>query len=479
MEAGPLVLAAMLVLPLLAGLGVLRAMRIDGRDDALALLGWAWAAGALATGVVLLAWLALGLPLVPWGPSVLVWLLAAWMLKRRPRGAGAPPAPTPATSAPAPERALLGAVVVLALALCGLRMLDALSTLVALPDEATIWAGRAKALWHAGALDAGYGELARRGAPLFHADYPLLDTLLQTWTFVLADGVLHAENRLPVQLCMVALVLVAAAALRQQVRPAVAAALLAALVLTEPVRELTRFAYADHMVALGLLVAVDGWLRWLREGRARFWRLAMLGLALAVASKNEGLLIGMAFGAGILVAAAARVPLPRPGRALGWVAAPVAAALVHAAVNLAFGFRNDLLATHASGTVWELLPARLLERGGLVAARFLEYGALDVRHAGGLLAGWALVTLAHPRRALRACGVAPALALALALTGLALVYAGTPWDVDWHVGLSLSRVLFQLVPAAAVLLAAALAAIFPRLAAGRAQGASRSPSNVV
>ena len=84
--------------------------------------------------------------------------------------------------------------------------------------------------------------------------------------------------------------------------------------------------------------------------------------------------------------------------------------------------------------------------------------------ASNLLIGlsWAAMLL-FPIRLLKSRAGAPMLALLAVPLGFFLVYVGSFQEIRWHIHTSLYRVFFDIVPATALWLAAALAVIFPRL----------------
>jgi hypothetical protein len=442
-------LASLLLLPLLAGAGLLRGLGLRLADDPLGAAAWCALAGGLATALVLAACVALGAPLDARlvGPLLAtLGLLSAWA------GRGRFPA------AHAPRRAghgrlerLFLALVVATLVLATLaRILRASQRALALGDEARIWALKALLLLDTGGLNADY---AQRSAAYgdSHADYPLLDPLLQLWSLVHARAPLWIEPRFPVQVFALALVLALASALRQWLRPAAAATVLLIAYFVDPNLELTSTANADQMAALGLLVAVDASLRWRRTGEARWARLGALALALLVGAKNEGALLALALVAGHATACLVgrrRTALPSL-RALRWLACPLAVFLASRAVNAYLGFENDLATTAAPG----ILLARAGERLGPLLAFFARLFFQRPRENAGLFGLLLVLSLLVPWRLLRPRLRPLTLCLWAALAGWVLVYLATPHDLRWHLATSAARVTYQALPALCVWLA--------------------------
>jgi len=289
------------------------------------------------------------------------------------------------------------------------------------------------------------------------------------------------ENRWLVQLCDVALFVAVAGAVRRLL-PAWMAAVFASLVLLEPeFQNLCRTAYADGMVALGLVVLLDGWLRFRATGDRAMLGLAGLGLAFALWSKNEPMLYLVS----LAIAASCAAGLRRfgPARAVAGAAArhrpldllallPAAAVVLNTAMwNRRFGLQSDLFGHNPTGkSMFELMAEQWPER---VPALILEAChallALDHTHAAFALVLFALVLV--PRITLGSLAV-PTLALLGALVGLHLVYVGSFLELRFHLDTSHRRVTFQLLPVAVVL----LAAIARGVADDRATGHTADPS---
>ena len=225
--------------------------------------------------------------------------------------------------------------------------IDGNDKIVVLGDGANIWAAKAKAVHAAGGLNEEFRERTGRRAPVYHKDYPLLNPMLQVWVFAHAGEITQVANRVPMQLFMIAMLLALAAALRRQVHPLVAAALLFVLATTLPMmRFLAQWAYADHMVAMGFLVMIDAW--WLRRRTRddRAFVLLMMAIGFTLWSKNEGLLLLTAGGGAALIALGARWKRrelqPVRGLRWSWIALPIGIMVAHRAINSHFGFENDL-----------------------------------------------------------------------------------------------------------------------------------------
>ena len=457
-----LVLLAVVAGPLAIGALLLRRLGLCCRDDRTGFVAWAWLVGCLLLGAaVQLAVVARvppawwwGLPLVPAALAGLGWRKAAPAPPRAKAAAG---------SAPFSVFVIAGGLFALWFVLAGMDRpcIEA--------DEGNIWALKAKSL-----LVDFPGRFAAEQRWNLHPDYPQLNPLLQAWVLALAgaDDFVHFENRWPIQLCDVALFVATAAALRHRLPWHIAAGL-AALVLLEPeFQSLCRTAYADGMVALGLVVALDASLRY-RDGGARghAW-LAGLGVAFSLWSKNETMLYVACAAVAAVIARAWVRPRPR------WLSAANLTLLVPGAAvvlftvgwNVRFGLANDLLGanqTHGKEglSMFDLALVQWRERVPAMLGEAWQ-AALSLEHVHALFAVLLAAALLVPRVALGARLAVPTLALAGSLLGLHAVYVGSHLDLRVHLDTSYLRVLFQLVPVAIVL----VGAIGATVVAGRGNG---------
>ncbi|HTE06087.1 MAG TPA: glycosyltransferase family 39 protein, partial [Planctomycetota bacterium] len=513
------------------------------RDEPLAFTGWAWMTGCTWIGLVSFGWLIGGGSVWSLGPatwtalSLLPAAVCAVPLARRgARGraanamsaasesagsvsatlvsaASAPVSAAERTTAcaatrrdasPRWERVLFAACLAFALVSVADRIVLAGTRVVASGDEGSIWTAKARALWTAGGLDARFAELAHREFGIWHQDYPPLDPLLQVYAAQLAGRPLDFENRLPVLLFLPALLLLLAGALRRCARPALAGLLLVAFATCTMTVDVAQQAYADALVAVGMLALLESVRRWRREGTTAWLALASVAATALVFSKNESrmLLLAAALGGAAAwwahrraagtreqVEGSVRVDLRVERRPHGaapvrlraadavWLLPPLAVLVAITAVNARFGFANDLLASSDGRGPLE----RLAGQGAGRVAEVLRLcaGALlaACRDSSLLVAGCALLVLLFPRHLLapRAPGeVRPdrsawSLTLLLAACGYLLVFLGTPLDVAWHVRWSVPRLCFQLLPVAAVCLAAGLTWLLRRAGSAGAQ----------
>jgi hypothetical protein len=208
------------------------------------------------------------------------------------------------------------------------------------------------------------------------------------------------------------------------------------------------------LAALALLALAD---RARAEGAGPGGLVALAGLAagLAAWTKNEGTLLALAVVTAWLatrVVVAGRRALRDAGPLVGGLLAPALAGL---AFRLLLAPPSEMVAPLDLGTLLGRAsdPARLVLVVSAMARGLASFGggvvAAPVLGAAYLvLAGIDLTPSSRP------AVVATGLALALSLTGLALVFLVlTPYDLDWHLGTSLWRLLYQLWPATVLLLA--------------------------
>jgi hypothetical protein len=479
-SAFPLELGPVLLAPLLLGVVILRALGLAWRDDRLGFLGWAYALGCVPVAAVTLGWLAVGRPFAGalLAPALCVaGALSAVRLRRRP---GLPPAPPPAPRVSAPVakgrvaeewafRGVLAAVLVLVVVRC--LALDGAP--VGYGDEAEIWASKAKALFAAERLDERFA--LRASLFVQHADYPLLNPLLQVGVFAAVDGITHVANRIPVQVFALALAAAAASALRRRVRPGVAALLLLAFFGQGTLLQYLGAVEADLMLAVGILIAGDAWLRWAETRDVRWWRLAATALALVVWSKNEGAMLALVLGIAVVVASPRRIAPAT--RALWWLAAPVLLLALTKALNAHFGFANDLFDTTKSGlTLPQRLSANFGDRAGTVVGWFTTEELLSAR-SRGLCAFAVALGAIHTRRLVPTRALVPLLAMLGALAVYALIFVATPHDLPWHLATAARRTVFHTTPFALLAIATVVPPGWPlRAASSDARRTSPTPT---
>lgn len=450
-----LALCSVLFVPLLLGAGLVQLCGLRWRDDPLAYPVWCALAGGLGTAALVFAWSWLGWPydarLI--APLLLGLGAACGWLGRRTRRSPAHTLAPAARRPPRLETAFLLVVVLLLTCSTLVRVLRASSAAIALGDEASIWTRKAQLLFDAGGLNDAFG--ARALLDGIHLDYPLLNPLLQVWTFAHARTLLWVEPRFPIQVFALALVLAQAAALRRVLRPGAAAVVLVLVYFVDASMELTYTATSDLMVALGVLVAADAGLRWMQSRDEAWARLFFLALAFSVGAKNEGALLVLCFfAAGAVCVLLSRSARHRPRlRLLAWAALPLVVFGASWLTNLRFGFRSDI----ATASAPRVLVERFQERIGPLLAFFSRLFFLRPRENAGVFAALIGLGLLAPLRVLRGRARPLTLLGFFALAGWTLVYLSTPHDLEWHMISSGARVTYQMVPTLGLWLALVLA----------------------
>lgn len=448
--------------PLLLGFSIVRALGLDGRADRLAAAGYAYVAGAFATGLVLVAWLIAGLPLDRWLLNgVLAAAAAVVELAGRRRSRPSAPAalaePVPfAGAAPWKQAVFWIAFGTSVAVVCDHALLASLRPVFD-SDEAFIWSPRAKVLFHAGGMNEAFRAEILESTPdsadvVSHKDYPLLNSLLHLLVYVDAGRITDFENRLPMQAFGLALVCIAGAALRRLAGPLVAAAMLVMLISETPVAYSFRFSMADGMVSVGLLCAADCLLRETSTKDPAWARMGGLSLAFLAWTKHEGALLA--------VFVAVLVLLFSRRRAAVWLVPPALVVAMTWAINQWFGFQNDLLQSGtAEGPIWPKLLAPFDERGRMIAAWFWRDYA-GAPKASRLLLFPLVLAPFHPAVRERRVLFAAALALLLAIAADLWIFASTPRPFEWHWGTAGVRVLSQLNPAIALVVGGMAGAVF-------------------
>jgi hypothetical protein len=426
--------------PALLGIAVLRAIGLRFHDDRLGYVAWIWPAGCLALCMALFVYLLCGVEPGRWWWSAPLFALLAMALLAAGRRAA------PAGAAPPPVgRGYLALALALS-AWCLLFVVAGAALPVVNGDEGNIWSLKAKSL----VLDWFTGEFAQAQRWNLHPDYPLLNPLLQAWVHSQTDRIAQFESRWLVQGCALSLLLATAAALRARLPARHAGLLLLLLPFARPFVQASQTAYADGMVALGVLLALDGALRFCADGRAAWAWLAAIGGAFALWSKNEATLYLAAAAGAVLVWLALR--RPRTGglvrRLLPAATLPLLVLAAQRLFNRHFGLQNDLFGANPGGqTLLSVIADQFGTRAPAVLAR-----AGRVLFASGephALFGVLLLAPLLWRRAAFARELLPVwLWLAASLAGLHVVYLGSFLPIEFHLDTSYVRVLFQLLPAA-------------------------------
>ncbi len=310
-------------------------------------------------------------------------------------------------------------------------------------DAWAIWNLRAKflaqqdATW-TGAFSAYLSDLP--GTFATHPDYPLLLSgyIGRSWalTHSIGDTSVSAAVSALFWAATIAAIVAGLAVVRSATTAMVGGLILlanATFALNAPTQ------YSD--VPLGFFM-LSTFVLLLSGGRA----LALAGFAMGCAAwtKDEGLLFAAVTSAALLV----RFPLRQFGMFATGAALPVAATL-YFKIFLATGPGSWGPLTFASAMKQIGEPARYQQ---IIAAFWKEGVAMGAPAIAVLVLG---VLLGISRSQLRSPTMQAALAVcALMLLGQFGVYVVTPFDLAWHLGTSLGRVLTQLAPGMTFLLVA-------------------------
>lgn len=458
MSLGWLELLGLLGIPLAAGVGVLAWLRLPVACARLAWLAWAWVAGCLALGLFLYAWVHAQAPLsrAPLVFGALAFALLASGLRRL-RSTPACAIGDAVANAPGWERWLWRASVLAITALALSRVAASCAVPVMEGDEANYWTLRAKLLWHHGGIGTAFLADSVDTELIYHPAYPFFNSLLQLWSFCWAGGIDSFAARLAILACGPALWLALAGVLARCARPCLGALLLWLVALLPMSQTASRFAESDLLSALGMVVALDGWLR-VRGGRREGWRVLALGCAFFLWAKNEGALWIAAAAAGALVAAflpgGARLAALRPRRAWLWALVPALCVGLTLGYNAYHGFSNDLTSGDYRGKgMLSLLVEQLPARTAPVIAWFARNVWFDAASTRYAFLALLVLLVTRPAWLRRPELNAPVLAFLFACLGLLLVYVATPHPIPQHLETSAHRVAWTLVPIALVLVA--------------------------
>lgn len=429
--------------PTLLGALVLRSFGVRMRADFLSWCAWVWPCGCFALAASL--WLATvcGVP-SQWWAAVPLLLVVGLLLVRVSRVELLlfPSAPRPSVA--------LQLALLLAVALFAGHAITATGYPCLVGDEANLWATKAKSLF----VDWPMGEFRAAQHHTPHPDYPLLNPLLQAWIYAAEGQVTHFENRWPVMACGLSLVFAVAAAVRRLAGDSVAAVLVVALVCEPEHAHMSTTAFSDGMVGLGLVLALDGFLRERDGSRCAHRAIGALGAAFALWGKNEATMyLGIAVAAFVFDALRRR-ELPRLGRAAPWLALPVGLVVCQIVWNRWFDLHNDLFGEGGpQGSVPQLFVAQFSERAWPTLEAAVR-AIFDPRRLHFVLALPYVALLLAPRAALSRRMFAPTCAIAGAVVVLHLIYIGSYLLLEFHLATSQLRVLFQLVPVCLVWTAA-------------------------
>lgn len=391
--------------------------------------------------------------------AVLAALLAAWIRRRRreprPRSARVIRIPDTTQRGPRWIRPLL-------LVVFGLLIVVSTATFAARSaarphggwDATTIWNMRARFLFRG--ADQWRAAFSDQLGVWTHTDYPVLlpGSIARAWTAIGDDTTLvPALVAALFAAATVGLLVAAVTRLR-----GLDQGLMAGIVLLGS-RTLARQGatqYADIPLGLFVLAALVSIALWQEESeQGPYLVLSGLCVGLAAWTKNEGLLFLLVFLLGFAyVSLGPRWNGPvswRPLRALAVGLLPVLALVV--------GFKwliaptNDLVAAFTPGDALRQLTD--LERYALVAASF----GMETYRFGGWLVSMPLVLSAYlliiglsPSARPRPALLLGAICLTLLLAGYFAVFVLSPHDLDWHLEVSLYRLILHVWPALLFLL---------------------------
>lgn len=433
------VAANCVVVPALAGRALLSRLGLGAAPGAVVLCCHGYVVGQALAAVLIALWLLTGQAV----PGMVIPLLLLGVACCRRRRAATPPAPSARWS---PWLRFAAAFAVVAFVAACLRT-DAMP--IYHGDEGEIWAGKAKVLY-----GHPMGPLAAALPLVANPDYPCLNPLLQVGTFAVSGRVLHAENRLPLQMFGVVALLLLAGGVASRARQWIAVAAVLACAATLPTGAATT-AYSDTMVACTLLATVDALIRWRDDGDPAWWRVACISAGALLASKNEGLLLAMlVFGCGVLTSWSwFRRQRPLRLREFGWLSVPIVVVVAGHLFNAAHGLSHQLLAANDAGSG----PfGRMLEHFGERAPVVLgAFGRMLVDPSPhrllplSCLVGGAAAVIVGRRRFLQSPAALVVGCLVGGLGGYMAVFFTSPYDIVFHLSTGLDRIVEHMVPLAA------------------------------
>jgi hypothetical protein len=416
----------------------------------------AWLLGHAWIGVALTALATAGLPVTAataW-PTALAPLLL-FLFAPRSREAGRPVSPDLEPGSPRGLRRLVLIAIWLLVAFYLARaILHDSTTALQQHDAIGIWAPKAMAVFHHGGLDPEFFTLDR-SAPM-HPDYPLLVPMHGAW-LLLNHGV--ADERVlkvPAFLFWLSTIVLLHRFIRPRTGPVLAAAFAAAFGFIHFVYQHALFATADLAFGVFAFRGVMGLVRRVEDEDLVEWRLSLLFVACAMATKNEGVAV-VAAGVGL-------AGLAVPGRAVApRLKAAAALALTALVLNLPwllfrwrYGLHNDLL--HGEfhlGFSPDTGPPIGPLRVPYLVGRVLELAFVDPGGVWNYF--WFAAALGLIGAAIRIRTGPSSIRMLLGfLTVMATAYLSalciSPHDIDWHSQTALPRLILHLaIPVAALM----------------------------
>lgn len=448
-----------LVVPGSLGASALALLGFRRSELGLAAIGLSIVLGSFLIGALLFACLFLGLPLqsFAWMPVILTVCLLVVVTIRRKRMAAQDsdlgnPLDRGGRRGSIAWRIALG----IALWMTVARAVEGNGTLITLGDEGNIWAAKAKAVWLAGGISEDLEELLARNQFIFHPDYPPLNPILHVWTFSLAGEITHVENRVPIQMYVVALAFVLAGALERRGR-ILAILLFLACFASKTFAAMTATSQADVMIAVSLLCVVEAWTRFVATGCAHWRRLTWLLLGSLPLIKNEGLMLALCCAPVILLDLhrnrTLRARLAHFGDGLA-IATPSVLLLLHQFINWHYRLANDLLVQRGLLGMLRRIVSNLESRISAIGNYAFD---ISIAWSGPSCGVYIVLVLALLLRFRQVISQVPRefVVLALAIGGFTAIYLGTPHEIGWHLRTSGDRILMQLEPLAAVVAAGA------------------------
>lgn len=402
-------------------------------------LGLAYLAGVAAVTLTLVALTCAGVPFTLKSIAGTMALLAAaglaWGWRRRDKGA--PVTPTATAGA---DRWLVAVFLALFAVFVVVGVLRAHRQLLSDWDAWAIWTPKAIGLVRSDELVLG--SFASPAYAFRHPDYPMLLPFFEAIHFRAMGGVDTQAIHVQLWLLLVAAAGALAFVAARLVRPVVWVPVILSALLAPGLREQVLLGYADVPMALFLGVGTLLVGSWLAVGQRCELAVGTLCLAAAAGTKNEGavaaLLVLLVAGAVVL---GSRLPDRRTPLVLALVGF-VAAALPWQIWTAAHGIKGDLELGKA------LDPGFLIDRSGRVwpAIEALELQLADQgRWTLIVPAGLALAVLGLVLRRGRGLATFYLASALLVFASLVWAYWISPYELQWHLRTSVSRVVTVVV----------------------------------
>jgi hypothetical protein len=458
-------LVAILAAPLMLGAALLAAIGKPFRADRVEYCGQVIVFGSLLVAALMALALALAIPIEPWTLWSLYGGVSALLMWVGARRGATGESFSGAAAGGGSSRLAYGIALAFAIGFVLHSAWQARLVPILVGDEAAIWTSKARFLLLAGAFDDRLqGFLA--GSPfvwLQHADYPLLNPLLQAHALAHFSPDSPVVGRVPVQFFGVALALLLTSAMRARVPAWIGVPLLLIVFGLERTAMGLSRSDADLMLATALLGMFDTLGRLVADGDRRRLPMFALFAASALWTKHDAavpvIAIGCSLSVDVLLGGRVLRRVAARRIALLWGLVAAAPVVFTIGFNARMGVANDLMGANVRGKgLIELILEQFGERVWIVTRWFFTE-QFWVSERTGYLALLLLALVLLRSRAWRTTADRFAIgAIGFAFAGYALVLIGSFHELAYILDHAGARLTYHLMPTITMACAAMLGA---------------------